>query len=291
MQNARHSVCWFSRRPLAPIGRLAVRSLHTELALTPKPGLVSPQDTGSHTDMDAGTFMRSLFALRGYFGDITSAGASGAELPDLQALGVAAERRMLSATDGINTHRGAIFSLGLLAAATGWLIHRDRSPCGARIGQTVSRLWGSAILAATPRLRVGLSHGLTMARRYGAGGARTEAALGFPTLFGVGLPTLRRTLGSTGSKRLALVQTLFSLMAVLDDTNLLYRGGRSGLDRVQASAREFLDAGGIYRPDWERHALQIHRQVVSQKLSPGGSADLLAATWFVHQVQRAYAWA
>ena len=80
-------------------------------------------------------------------------------------------------------------------------------------------------------------------------------------------------------------------MAVLDDTNLLYRGGQSGLDLVQASAREFLDAGGIYRPDWERRALQIHRQVVSHKLSPGGSADLLAATWFVHQVQRAYAWA
>src|SRR3954463_4860094 len=105
----------------AIIGRAAVRALYTELALSPKPGLVSPLDSGAHDDMDMTTFMRSLFALRGYFCAIAEAGAAGADFAELQALGLRAERRMLAATCGINTHRGAIFSLGLLAAAAGWL--------------------------------------------------------------------------------------------------------------------------------------------------------------------------
>src|SRR3954462_2200459 len=90
----------------APIGRAAVRALYAELALSPKPGLVSPLDSGAHDDMDMTTFMRSLFALRGYFCAIAAAGAAGAAFPALQALGIAAERRMLEATRGINTHRG-----------------------------------------------------------------------------------------------------------------------------------------------------------------------------------------
>ncbi len=291
MQTALTALSEPSQRPIAPIGRLAVRSLHTELALAPKPGLVSPVDNGSHTDMDASTFMRSLFALRDYFGDITSAGASGAAFQRLQALGVSAEARMLSATGGINTHRGAIFSLGLLAAAGGWLTARGLSLSGQSIGSTVASLWGKEIMAATPRRTQDHSHGSTVARRYGTGGARLEAALGFPTVFRIGLPTLRATLGRTGSKRLALVQTLFSLMATLDDTNVLYRGGKPALHLVKTRARAFLRAGGVHRPDWEAHGFRIHRQVVARGVSPGGSADLLAASWFVSQVQKTCTWA
>ena len=118
----------------AIIGRAAVRALYTELALSPKPGLVSPLDSGAHDDMDMTTFMRSLFALRGYFCAIAAAGAAGADFTDLQALGMRAERRMLEATRGINTHRGAIFSLGLLAGAAGWLQGRRAVVRGRRLG-------------------------------------------------------------------------------------------------------------------------------------------------------------
>lgn len=277
-------------RLAGPIGRLAVRSLHTELALFPKPGLVSPVDNGSHTDMDAGTFMRSMFALRTYFGEITRAGVSESDFCKLRALGVRAETRMLAATGGINTHRGAIFSLGLLAAAAGWLTSRSESVSGARIGQTVARLWGDGILAATPTAGQSDTHGSVMAVRYGVGGARLEATRGFPTLFRVGLPTLRATLAVTASRRLALVQTFFTLMATVEDTNVLYRGGVPALLAVQAWAREFLRAGGVRRPEWESHGLHIHRRVVTLGVSPGGSADLLAAAWFVYQVQKSFRW-
>src|SRR6478736_3489767 len=99
------------------IGRAAIRALHTELLLYPKPGLVSAIDNGAHDDMDAGTFLRSIFALRHYFKAIASAGAAGSPFPILQHLGIEAEQRMLRATGGVNTHRGGIFCMGLLAAA------------------------------------------------------------------------------------------------------------------------------------------------------------------------------
>lgn len=264
------------------IGRTAVRALHAELALQPKPGLVSPLDSGSHSDMDMATFMRSLFALRGYFREIAAAGAEGAPFASLRALGVAAERRMLAATGGVNTHRGAVFGLGLLAAAAGWLLRDERSAGGHALGETVVALWGADILAAAPA--VPDSHGSRAVQRYGARGARQEAAEGFPTLFTVALPTLSTTFERTGCLDEAMAQTLFALMATLDDTTLLHRGGPAGLIFVQEGARWFLDRGGVFRPDWRDEALALHRACVARRLSPGGSADLLAAAWFVHHV-------
>jgi triphosphoribosyl-dephospho-CoA synthase len=269
----------------APIGRAAVRALYAELALHPKPGLVSPLDSGSHDDMDMTTFMRSLFALRGYYRDIAAAGARGADFATLQALGVVAERRMLAATGGINTHRGAVFGLGLLAAAAGWL-HQTGKPRGGRaLGEAVATLWGRDILAAAPQAPD--SHGARVIRRYGARGARQEAAEGFPTLFAVALPTLARTLDLLGCSERAMVQTLFVLMAALEDTNLLHRGGPAGLTFVQAEAQRFLDRGGVFRPGWRAEALALHDACIARRLSPGGSADMLAAAWFVHSQQNA----
>src|SRR3954466_2213366 len=227
------------------IGRAAVRALYTELALSPKPGLVSPLDSGAHDDMDMTTFMRSLFALRGYFCAIAAAGAAGADFAELQALGLRAERRMLAATCGINTHRGAIFSLGLLAAAAGWLRAEGRSIAGEALGRVIARRWGASIVRAGEQAST--SHGTEAVRRYGARGAREEAAAGFPLLFDLALPTLSHSLAQ-GHVEAALVQTLFSVMAELDDTNLLHRGGPEGLAFVRAEARVFLEAGGVDCP-------------------------------------------
>lgn len=103
----------------AAIAALAVDCLAMEVAAWPKPGLVSRIDSGSHDDMDAGTFGRSADALRPHLAALAEAGAAGAGLARLRAIGVAAEADMLAATGGVNTHRGAIFGLGLLCAAAG----------------------------------------------------------------------------------------------------------------------------------------------------------------------------
>lgn len=273
-------------RDPARIGRLVLRALHEELVCYPKPGLVSRADRGSHADMDAATFVRSLFALRHYFPAIAAAGAAQATFAQLRELGIEAESRMLRATAGINTHRGAIFNLGLLAAAAGWQQMHADGP-GVTLGATVHQCWGEAIVRpVTVADAAPASHGQRVAQRYGIGGARAEAAAGFPHVFDIGLPAFEDSLARHGDRRRAAVQCFFSLVTQLPDTNLLHRGGADGLCYAQAAARAFLAAGGVARPDWCVHAGAVHREFIARRLSPGGSADLLAATLFVHAWQQ-----
>ncbi len=268
------------------IGRLAVRALYRELVCFPKPGLVSTVDSGSHNDMNAATFFRSLFALRHYFIGMAQAGDRAVPFAALQAQGIAAEQRMLHATGGVNTHRGAVFALGLLAAAAGWLRAQRRPLAGAALGGAIHKLWSRAILADADRKKdIAVSHGRLAALRYGAGGARAQAAAGFPALFDTALPVLAEGLRRGCDLNRALVQTFFTLMASLIDTNLLYRGGPEALAFAQHAASDFLACNGVYRSDWRRHAAEIHRRFVQRRLSPGGSADLLSATLFVFLLQ------
>lgn len=275
-----------SAAPMAPfasrIGRVAIRALYRELAAYPTPGLVSLVDSGSHMDMDAKTFMRSLFALRHYFCVIAAAGASQSPFSVLQTLGRGAETRMLVATQGVNTHRGAIFSLGLLAAAAGLLRRTQSSLTAETLCAAVGKHWGRAILDSASSAPS--SHGSLMALHHGTGGARAEAAAGFPHLLQIGLPALQRALARTGDGEAAIVESFFSLMAVIPDTNLLYRAGPRGLAFANSEAQQFLDEGGVARRDWRQRAAALHQTFVNRNLSPGGSADLLAATLFVHQI-------
>ena len=262
----------------AVVARLAVRSLYQELALYPKPGLVSLVDNGSHDDMDASTFVRSLFALRRYFLDIALAGSRGAGFEVLRGLGIEAERRMLAATGGINTHRGAIFSLGMLCAAAGRVGARAR-PDALRAALLDS--WGDALASH----RGGsVSHGAVASARYAASGAREQAAAGFPAVFELALPTLQRTLAAGRGIRCARIDTLFALMAGLSDTNVYHRGGIEGARIVRDSAARFMARGGTACADWLREAEAAHRVFVAHRLSPGGAADLLAAACFVHSL-------
>jgi triphosphoribosyl-dephospho-CoA synthase len=267
--------------PLLPaaIGAAAVKALRDELALHPKPGLVSPVDPGAHPDMDARTFVRAIDALPAFFEAAAEAGAAKVPFTALRTLGVAAEARMLAATSGINTHRGAIFGLGLLAAAAGRLGASERTVRGAALGREVSARWGASLraeLSPDP-----CSHGGAVALRHGVGGARLEAANGFPHLFRVALPALQGALRRGASRRAAAAQCLLSLIATLPDTNLLWRGGAGGLAWARRSAASFLDAGGVFRAGWEAELVILHQEFTRRRLSPGGSADLLAAALLV----------
>jgi len=201
----------------------------------------------------------------------------------LRAVGLQAEQAMLAATGGINTHRGAIFGMGLLCAAAGARLG-GLADAAKPLGTIVAQRWGREISNGGVVLLH--SNGQQASRRYGVGGARAEAAQGFPVVHGIGLPALREgRLLAPGDAEAARVQACFSLIAVLDDTNLLHRGGLSGLHFAQRSAREFLEAGGVGRPGWREHALAVHRAFVARRLSPGGSADLLAMSLFVQAVE------
>ena len=262
----------------AAIAGLAAHCLELEVRTYPKPGLVSPFDSGSHADMDIATFRRSAMAIRRYFEALAAAGAQGCGMGRLRVIGLEAEAAMLAATGGINTHRGAIFGLGLLCAAAGART-ADDADRATSLGAIVARRWGDDILREPALLH---SHGGAARRRYGAGGARLEAAQGFPSVYEVGLPALQHgALMSSGDDEAARVQACFALIAVVEDTNLLHRGGVDGLRFAQRSAQIFLDEGGVGRRDWRERAASVHRAFIARRLSPGGTADLLVMSLFV----------
>jgi triphosphoribosyl-dephospho-CoA synthase len=265
------------------VAQTAASALLAELETWPKPGLVSHVDCGSHTDMDAHTFRASVAAITPFFGRLTLAGAAGSGMDELRAIGLEAERAMLEKTCGANTHRGAIFGLGLLCAAAGatWPGESQASPLWRAhiLAATVRRRWGSSITRGPIPL---LSHGTEALRRYGAGGARAQAAAGFPHALEVGLPALRfgRAL-APGDPEAARVQSFFALLGSLEDTNLLYRGGADGLRFAQEQAEQFLKRGGVKQARWREQAAAVHRAFIARQLSPGGCADLLAITLFL----------
>ncbi len=275
-------------RPWVDIDAISVcarKSLILELETWPKPGLVSHIDCGSHDDMNSETFRNSADAIEPYLAALVRAGAAGSKMGRLRAVGIDAERAMLSATNGINTHRGAIFGVGLLCAAAGaranGIVADDLS-----LGSIVSLLWGNDILNGPLPLH---SHGGRARRKYGAGGARIEAARGFPTVYEVGLPTLRQYRANFADDMEAVrVQTCFALIAAVEDTNLLHRGGQRGLRHARLAADAWLQDGGIDNPRWRESAHLVHQEFIGHWLSPGGSADLLAMTLFVDAQERPY---
>lgn len=269
----------------ARIGRLAVRALYHEAVLFPKPGLVSARDSGAHRDMSLATFYRSIVALRGYFPAMAALGAARAPWRSLVAHGQAAETVMLRATGGVNTHRGAIFHLGLVCAAAGALAARRRPATARAICAWVRHEWSHPILEGLAHSDED-SHGLRMARAHGAGGARTEAASGFASVRRNALPAYRAALAATGDRERAGVQALFALIARVVDSNILWRAGPAGLAFAQRSAQRFLAGGGVHAPGWRDAALVLHAAFVARGLSPGGSADLLAVTLMLDELDR-----
>jgi triphosphoribosyl-dephospho-CoA synthase len=152
----------------------------------------------------------------------------------------------------------------------------------------VAKRWGAAILAA--RATPDRSHGAEVRTRYGAPGAREEAAAGFPTIVLHTLPAFRATRTRGGNRGEAALDGFYAGMAILEDNNLLYRAGPDGLAEAQEMADAFLRAGGIRASGGFARAETLHRHFTARRLSPGGSADLLAATLFLTAFEEA-AWA
>lgn len=189
---------------------------------------------------------------------------------------------MLAATGGINTHRGAIFMLGLLCAAAG-AASSDRRPLTLlHLQSALDSRWGDDLrqrALRAPSLPGGLA-----ARRHGLRSASGEAAAGFPVLFEVALPRLRASLRHGLSRSRAQLDTLFGVMAVLDDSNLAHRGGLEGLHLARSLAQGYLAAGGAARDARLAEAGRIGAEFVRRRLSPGGSADTLSAACWVQRM-------
>lgn len=266
------------------IARLATQSLLYEVCVTPKPGLVDRNHNGSHRDMDIFTFMASAAALSPYFGDCAKVGMQTRELPPketfrkLRLSGKVAQWDMLEATAGVNTHKGAIFTLGLLCAGAGRLAAYDRT--GERIAAECAAMTRGLICSD---LQNRSAHGGTAGQRlyasYGVTGVRGQAEAGFPAVLQTGLPTLEHCLRQGMTIDAAGGVTLLSLLTVTQDTNIMARSDRETLERLRLELTELLTRDPY--PD-RQTLLELDRQFVAQNLSPGGAADLLAASFFLH---------
>jgi triphosphoribosyl-dephospho-CoA synthase len=264
------------------LSTLAVSALLEEAELTPKPALVDRQGNGAHYDLDLARLRHSALSLQDGFADM--ARAAPVEKSPLRLreqigqIGRDMERRMLTATGGSNAHRGAIWALGLLVAAAA----QDRSERNAaRIAVAAAALARLPDRFAPRRL----SNGEQVRSRYGARGARGEAQAAFPHAIEVGLPTLRAARDRGVPEDCARLDALMAIMASLDDTCMLHRGGPAALDAAKAGARAVLAAGGTAAPAGMQRLHRLHAELMALWASPGGSADLLGVTLFLDRLE------
>jgi triphosphoribosyl-dephospho-CoA synthase len=263
---------------------LARQALIAEAELTPKPGLVDRRGAGVHTDLSLAIMRRSAQAIEPYFGEMASESKGnrpGQQMRErLAVIGREAERAMFKATGGSNSHKGAIWILGLLISAAAML--DPEAATSSAIASTAKDI-ASFEDRAAPRL---VSHGDVVAKQYGVMGARGEALRGFPHVMDVGLPMLRWKRANGATEHRARLDTLLSVMSRLDDTCLLYRGGKTALIAAKEGAFAVERAGGSGTAIGRQCLQRLDRQLLELKASPGGSADLLAATLFLDAVER-----
>jgi triphosphoribosyl-dephospho-CoA synthase len=297
------------------LGKLATAALLSEAELTPKPALVDRRGSGAHSDLTLESMLKSARVLEPFFVKMASIAGSASSATPTQELrealancGRQAETAMLSATGGSNSHRGAIWCLGLLVAGASMYERQccetqelTSKPCVfSEVADNTliessneSRIQQIGFLAAqiaafTDRNAPALeTHGLVMRRLHGAGGARFEAQSGFPHVVHTGVPFLRSQRLANIPETACRLNTLLAIMSSLDDTCLLYRGGLSALESARAGAREVLSLGGTHTPSGMARLFQLDKKLLELGASPGGSADLLAATLFLDSLEKA----
>lgn len=282
---------YFSPKDQQALGALAAKALLYEVCTTPKPGLVDRKNNGSHRDMDVFTFLDSTAALLPYFEEAVRLGMETRDLPPqetfrrLRQAGAAGERAMFRATGGVNTHKGAVFTLGTVCAAAGRLwtaegfsknLDAALALCGEMSAQAVQKDFEAIRRegAHTTGQRLYLEHGLE--------GIRGELSRGLPAVAQIGLPTLRRRLEAGDSLEQAGVQVLLALMAQVVDTNLIARGGLEGQQWAMEQTKNLPQGRAATRQETE----ELDRALIERNLSPGGCADLLAITYFLEFLSR-----
>lgn len=271
------------------IARLACQALLYEAATTPKPGLVDRANSGSHRDMDIFSFQASAAALWPYFarcaqiGIETAAQSPEATFDALRLPGRLAEAQMRQATGGVNTHKGAIFSLGIACAALGRLpVAHWSSPerileeCAAMTRGLVARDYAGLTeeTAQTTGHKLYLRHGIT--------GVRGQAEAGFPVVLKYGLPKLEQGLALGKSMDLSGCAALLAMLAHTADTNLIHRGSYALQAEISAQLETVLEKSPF--PD-EATLRELDLQFTEKNLSPGGTADLLALVYLLHFIK------
>ena len=296
--------------------KFATKALLYEVAVTPKPGLVDRHNSGAHNDMDFFTFVDSCMALESYFiaieetidnlyCEVISCDCNFSTMTQehtrnwnnlnakkvfnaIQPLGILAEKNMLETTNGVNTHKGAIYALGLNLAA----VCESKYQCSQknddekiawirnRISQYVTDAVNYELEHINPTVK--RTYGINQYLRYGLLGARGEAARGYPTVFEIGLPELKMALAENLSLEHAAIQVLLKIIVALDDSNVIGRKGIGYLHESQSFAELVLQNGAMRTERGRELIVKYDQWCIKERISHGGAADLMAVVLFFY---------
>jgi len=267
------------------LARTATLCLIDEARLSPKPGLVDSRGNGAHHDLTLELMERSAHSLTPTFQALAQQSwrrpADVALRQTIGRLGREGEQQMMAATGGVNTHRGAIWALGLLVSAVA--MSGGNAPAQ-EIAATAAKL-AQLPDDAAPKL---FSKGLRATHRYRVPGAREEAQQGFPHIIKLALPQLQHSRQRGSSEAQARLDALMAIMTSLSDTCVLSRAGLEGLDAMRQGASAVLQAGGVASKAGQQALAELDARMLALNASPGGAADLLAATLFLDRMTTPY---
>lgn len=282
--------------------RLAVQSLLFEVSVTPKPGLVDQNNNGSHRDMNLRLFEKSAFSLQDYFKQFAEKGIESALktstetdesqhltqlFKQLRPLGMEAECAMMAETKGVNTHKGVIFSMGLFLGALGYLYGLGEDYSSARLQEVIQKMshtleedFSKISPTATP------SHGEKLYLKHGIRGIRGEAVQGYPALFDVALPQWEKGVARGYSANENGVVTLLTLIGNIEDSNIIHRSSYEKMLEIQSQLQEILcETKETSISALLKLAEDLDRAWIAENISAGGSADMLALTYFLYLYQ------
>ncbi|MDK2879786.1 MAG: triphosphoribosyl-dephospho-CoA synthase [Thermoanaerobacteraceae bacterium] len=269
------------------IGELALRSMLYEVASHPSPGLVSPFSSGGHKDMDFFTFLRSSSAL--VFPVTLCAEIGLREDPGLifwkiREIGIKAEERMFEVTSGVNTQKGLLFLESIISSAAGHVLSRGKDVTPNDISRAVSIICSGLTKNDFGKLKFKnvLTRGEKLYLEHGMKGIRGEVEAGLPTVMKYGLPALHEAMSAGLNDNDIMVHVLISIMRAAEDTNIAGKFSVDVLNEVKSAAREAMNKGGMLTEEGREIIWRMDSEFKERGISPGGSADLAAATLFVH---------
>ena len=277
------------------ISNIAIKSLLYEVSVSPKPGLVDRSNSGAHNDMDFFTFIDSSVSLIYYFYNCTKEGMlfQGEDKTKLLKLirpyGLKAEADMFKATNGINTHKGLIFSMGIIAAAAGqhYVEFNKKQIATIEISNRVKAIAKNITKELDDiEEREDLTYGERLYLKYGIKGIRGEVENGFPTVTNYSLPVLRGLSNKDIHINHKLVHVLLHLLENTEDSNILGRHNLETLEYVKDKAKNALSHGGYLTPHGRLYVEEMDKYFIERNISPGGSADLLAITIMLYMLEK-----
>ena len=248
---------------------LAVQSIKAELDTTPKPGLVDKADNGAHSDMDYNLMLKSIYSLHPYFTELSCLAYNEdvINIDKIKTIGIEAEKQMLFTTNGVNTYKGALFSMGLVLYAASYLCQQRDKVQEQQLQKTIK-------LLSSKFSQPDDTHGKKVIEKHNIKGALNSAIDGYTLLFDEWLPFFIKHKNEEHS----LIKLLLFIMTNLDDTNIYYRKGEEVVAHVKQQAQEILDDFSIDRVE------KLNREFVKENISPGGAADMLSLTLFIDSI-------